>query len=41
MRSFVSACFVSLIIAAVAATILDKVVQKPASVAFSTTAVRL
>jgi hypothetical protein len=41
MRSFVAACLASFIIAAVAATVLDKVVQKPASVAFSTTAVRL
>jgi hypothetical protein len=41
MRSFVAACLASFVIAAVAATVLDKVVQKPASVAFSTTAVRL
>jgi hypothetical protein len=41
MRSFVAACLASIIIATLAAAILDKVVQKPASVAFSTTAVRL
>ncbi|MEA3107955.1 MAG: hypothetical protein QOI88_2560 [Gammaproteobacteria bacterium] len=41
MRSFIAACLVSLIIAAVAAVILDKVVQEPASAAFATSAVRL
>jgi hypothetical protein len=41
MRSFVAACFVVIVIAVVAAAILDKAVQKSATTAFSTSAVRL
>jgi hypothetical protein len=40
MRSFIAACLASFIIAAVAATILDKAVQESATDAFSTSAVR-
>jgi hypothetical protein len=40
MRSFLAACFVSFVIAVVAATILDKAVQESATAAFSTSAVR-
>jgi hypothetical protein len=40
MRSFATACFAAFIIAAAAAAILG-LVQKPASAAFSTSAVRL
>jgi hypothetical protein len=40
MRSFVAACLASFMIAAVAAAILDKAVQKSATDAFSTPAVR-
>jgi hypothetical protein len=41
MRSFVAACFVVIVIALAAAAILDKTVQKSATTAFSTSAVRL
>jgi hypothetical protein len=41
MRSFVTACFVVIVIALAAAAILDKAVQKSATGAFSTSAVRL
>jgi hypothetical protein len=40
MRSFIAACLASLVIALIAATILDQVVQKSATDAFSTSAVR-
>jgi hypothetical protein len=41
MRSFFAACFVAVVIALAAAAILDMAVQKSATVAFSTSAVRL
>jgi hypothetical protein len=41
VRSFIAACSVAVVIALVAAAILAGAVQKPASAAFSTSAVRL
>jgi hypothetical protein len=41
MRSFITACFAATVIAAAAAAILDYAVQKSATTAFSTSAVRL
>jgi hypothetical protein len=40
MRSFIAACLASIVIAVIAATILDEAVQKSATAAFSTSAVR-
>jgi hypothetical protein len=40
MRSFVTACLVTIVIAAIAATVLDKFVQESAAATFSTSAVR-
>jgi hypothetical protein len=41
MRSFIAACLAILVIALMAAVILDEAVQKPVAVAFSTSEVRL
>jgi hypothetical protein len=41
MRSFIAACVAAIVIAVTAAAILDTAVQESASVAFSTSAVRL
>jgi hypothetical protein len=41
MRSFLAACFIMIFVALAAAAILDKTVQKSATAAFSTSAVRL
>jgi hypothetical protein len=41
MRSFLTACFVAAVVAVAAAAILDKMAQKSATAAFSTSAVRL
>ena len=40
MRSFIAACLASFVIAVIAAAILDEAVQKSATAAFSTSAVR-
>jgi hypothetical protein len=40
MRSFIAACLAAFVIAVIAAAILDEVVQKSATAAFSTSAVR-
>jgi hypothetical protein len=41
MRNFLAACFAAAVIAVAAAAILDGIVQKSASAAFSTSGVRL
>jgi hypothetical protein len=41
MRAFLAACVVAIIISVCAVAVLDPFVQKPVSVAFATTGVRL
>jgi hypothetical protein len=40
MRSFIAACLAAFVIAALAAAILDEIVQRSATAAFATSAVR-